>query len=155
MGPTIDTPVRLDDLIDAIKKAHTDVLEQLSDAVLVADLLGELSDHLIGHFFDQARRSGAWGPTIWETSRTAKTPTCPPKPADRGRRGLTSARAWASASRPRRSGSYRKQNLRPSIRIKDLGDSPPGHGRLSSPPRTSPTTPATPRSRPIICWWHS
>ncbi len=55
----VNYPVRLDDLIDAIKKVHTDVLEQLSDAVLAADHLGELADHLIGHFVDQARRSGA------------------------------------------------------------------------------------------------
>jgi hypothetical protein len=55
----ITTGVRLDDLIDAIKKVHSDVLEQLSDAVIAADHLGELSDHLIGHFVDQARRSGA------------------------------------------------------------------------------------------------
>ena len=52
-------PVRLDDLIDAIKKVHDDELEQLSDAVLAADSLGDLADHLIGHFVDQARRSGA------------------------------------------------------------------------------------------------
>ncbi|AXK31736.1 ATP-dependent Clp protease ATP-binding subunit [Streptomyces armeniacus] len=52
-------PVRLDDLIEAIKKAHSDALEQLSDAVIAADHLGELADHLIGHFVDQARRSGA------------------------------------------------------------------------------------------------
>src|SRR5579875_1704871 len=52
-------PVRLDDLIDVIKKVHTDPLEQLSDAVLVADHLGDIADHLIGHFVDQARRSGA------------------------------------------------------------------------------------------------
>lgn len=52
-------PVRLDDLIDAIKKAHTDALDQLSGAVIAADHLGELADHLIGHFVDQARRSGA------------------------------------------------------------------------------------------------
>ncbi|WP_129843625.1 Clp protease N-terminal domain-containing protein [Streptomyces sp. RFCAC02] len=56
---TLATTVRLDDLIDAIKKVHPDVLDQLSDAVLAADHLGELSDHLIGHFVDQARRSGA------------------------------------------------------------------------------------------------
>ena len=55
----INYPVRLDDLIDAIKKVHADVLEQLSDAVLAADHLGEVADHLIGHFVDQARRSGA------------------------------------------------------------------------------------------------
>lgn len=51
--------VRLDDLITAIKQVHADALEQLSSAVLAADHLGELADHLIGHFVDQARRSGA------------------------------------------------------------------------------------------------
>src|SRR5215210_413902 len=51
--------VRLDDLIAAIQKVHTDALDQLSDAVLAAEHLGEVSDHLIGHFVDQARRSGA------------------------------------------------------------------------------------------------
>jgi hypothetical protein len=52
-------PVRLDDLIEAIKKVHSDVLDQLSDAVIAAEHLGEVADHLIGHFVDQARRSGA------------------------------------------------------------------------------------------------
>jgi hypothetical protein len=51
--------VRLDDLIEAIKKVHPDVLDQLSDAVITADHLGDVADHLIGHFVDQARRSGA------------------------------------------------------------------------------------------------
>ncbi|MDG4808210.1 Clp protease N-terminal domain-containing protein [Micromonospora sp. WMMD1120] len=51
--------VKLDDLIQAIKRAHTDALDQLSDAVIAADHLGEVADHLIGHFVDQARRSGA------------------------------------------------------------------------------------------------
>jgi hypothetical protein len=55
----IEPPVRLDDLIQAIKKVHSDALDQLSDAVLVADHLGDVADHLIGHFVDQARRSGA------------------------------------------------------------------------------------------------
>jgi Clp amino terminal domain, pathogenicity island component len=55
----ISASVRLDDLIGAIKKVHPDVLDQLSDAVLAADSLGEIADHLIGHFVDQARRSGA------------------------------------------------------------------------------------------------
>jgi Clp amino terminal domain, pathogenicity island component len=53
------SPVRLDDLIEAIKTAHSDALEQLSDAVIAADHLGDVADHLIGHFVDQARRSGA------------------------------------------------------------------------------------------------
>ncbi|MFI0787549.1 Clp protease N-terminal domain-containing protein [Streptomyces lydicus] len=56
-GTTV--PIRLDDLIEAIKKVHTDALEQLTDAVLAADHLGDVADHLIGHFVDQARRSGA------------------------------------------------------------------------------------------------
>src|SRR6476660_6289731 len=55
----ISNNVRLDDLIDAIKKVHTDALDQLSDAVIAADHLGEVADHLIGHFVDPARRSGA------------------------------------------------------------------------------------------------
>ncbi|OBG92624.1 hypothetical protein A5697_06855 [Mycobacterium sp. E3251] len=59
-GPTrIAYPVRLDELIDAIKSVHTDALDQLADAVLAAEHLGEVADHLIGHFVDQARRSGA------------------------------------------------------------------------------------------------
>ncbi|WP_426563924.1 Clp protease N-terminal domain-containing protein [Angustibacter sp. McL0619] len=55
----MSNPVRLDDLIEAITTAHSDALDQLSDAVLVADHIGEVADHLIGHFVDQARRSGA------------------------------------------------------------------------------------------------
>jgi ClpA/ClpB-like protein len=51
--------IRLDDLIDAIKKVHSDALEQLSSAVIAGDHLGDVADHLIGHFVDQARRSGA------------------------------------------------------------------------------------------------
>src|SRR3954449_9457127 len=51
--------VRLDDLIEGITKVPTDAPDQLSDAVLAADHLGEVADHLIGHFVDQARRSGA------------------------------------------------------------------------------------------------
>src|SRR3954454_23570041 len=55
-----NTP-RLDDLIAVIKQRHPDgdPLSALSDAVVLGDRLGELADHLIGHFVDQARRSGA------------------------------------------------------------------------------------------------
>lgn len=55
----ISNTIKLDDLIHAIKTAHTDALDQLTDAVIAADHLGEVADHLIGHFVDQARRSGA------------------------------------------------------------------------------------------------
>ncbi|MFE7853990.1 Clp protease N-terminal domain-containing protein [Streptomyces sp. NPDC057403] len=57
--PTVTSSVRLDDLIAAIKKVHSEPLDQLQDAVIAADHLGEVADHLIGHFVDQARRSGA------------------------------------------------------------------------------------------------
>jgi Clp amino terminal domain, pathogenicity island component len=54
-------PVRLDDLITAVRAAHPDgdALTHLSDAVLVAEQLTDHADHLIGHFVDQARRAGA------------------------------------------------------------------------------------------------
>ena len=53
--------IRLDDMINLVKNQHPqgDVLEHLSDAVLAAEHLGEVADHLIGHFVDQARRAGA------------------------------------------------------------------------------------------------
>ncbi|MEB3022542.1 Clp protease N-terminal domain-containing protein [[Mycobacterium] crassicus] len=60
VGPTPLTPsVRLDDLITAITGVHDNPLEQLTDAVLAAEHLGEVADHLIGHFVDHARHSGA------------------------------------------------------------------------------------------------
>jgi hypothetical protein len=56
-----EPPARLDDLIDYVKSQHPDgdPLQHLSDAVLTSDRLGELADHLIGHFVDQARKAGA------------------------------------------------------------------------------------------------
>src|SRR5690606_11618161 len=51
--------VRLDDLIEAIKSRHPDgdPLGELSDAVTLGEHLGEVADHLIGHFVDKARGS--------------------------------------------------------------------------------------------------
>ena len=51
--------VRLDTLIDSIKTARDEPLDQLADAMIAGEYLGEVADHLIGHFVDQARRSGA------------------------------------------------------------------------------------------------
>src|ERR1700745_3887012 len=74
--------VRLDDLIALVKSRHADgaaleeprdalvaleksrpadgaALEELGDAVVIGEHLGEVADHLIGHFVDQARRAGA------------------------------------------------------------------------------------------------
>jgi hypothetical protein len=54
-------PARLDDLIAYVQSQDPSggPLDHLSDAVLVAERLGELADHLIGHFVDQARKAGA------------------------------------------------------------------------------------------------
>lgn len=78
---------RLDDLIDGIKKARPDnVLEQLTDAVVVAGRLDEVADHLIGHFVDQARRSGAsWteiGASMGVTKQAAQKRFVPKEPGD-------------------------------------------------------------------------
>lgn len=85
--PTRGThPIRLDDLIEAIKKAHSDALDQLSDAVIAADHLGDVADHLIGHFVDQARRSGAsWtdiGRSMGVTKQAAQKRFVPKGPGE-------------------------------------------------------------------------
>ena len=59
MSDSTTPSVSLDTLIRTIKSVHSDALEQLTDAVLAAEHLDEVADHLIGHFVDQARRSGA------------------------------------------------------------------------------------------------
>ncbi|CAL9592037.1 Clp protease N-terminal domain-containing protein [Streptomyces sp. enrichment culture] len=78
--------VRLDDLIQAIKKTHDDTLDQLSSAVIAADHLGEVADHLIGHFVDQARRSGAsWtdiGRSMGVTRQAAQKRFVPKDPGE-------------------------------------------------------------------------
>ncbi|MFJ2566695.1 Clp protease N-terminal domain-containing protein [Streptomyces sp. NPDC087568] len=85
-NPTIRSSVRLDDLISAIKTVHQEPLEQLQDAVLAAEHLGEVADHLIGHFVDQARRSGAsWtdiGRNMGVTRQAAQKRFVPKESAD-------------------------------------------------------------------------
>ncbi|MGW2801375.1 Clp protease N-terminal domain-containing protein [Streptomyces sp. NPDC001269] len=84
--PQITANLRLDDLIEAIKKVHTDALEQLQDAVLAGEHLGDVADHLIGHFVDQARRSGAsWtdiGKSMGVTRQAAQKRFVPKESAD-------------------------------------------------------------------------
>src|SRR5689334_15361619 len=52
-------PVRLDELISYVRSQEGTALDHVSAAVGISEHLGELADHLIGHFVDQARRSGA------------------------------------------------------------------------------------------------
>ncbi|MEV8036763.1 Clp protease N-terminal domain-containing protein [Streptomyces sp. NPDC002742] len=85
-NPPGKASVRLDDLIEAIKKTHSDALDQLQDAVIAADHLGDVADHLIGHFVDQARRSGAsWtdiGRSMGVTRQAAQKRFVPKAEAD-------------------------------------------------------------------------
>ncbi|MFF9814230.1 Clp protease N-terminal domain-containing protein [Streptomyces sp. NPDC014006] len=85
-NPALTTAVRLDDLIAAIKKVHEEPLEQLQDAVIAAEHLDEVADHLIGHFVDQARRSGAsWtdiGKSMGVTRQAAQKRFVPKESAD-------------------------------------------------------------------------
>lgn len=82
----ISHPVRLDDVIDVITRVHDQPLDQLTDAVLAAEALGEVADHLIGHFVDQARRSGAsWteiGKCMGVTKQAAQKRFVPRTPTD-------------------------------------------------------------------------
>ena len=82
----ISHPVRLDDLIEVITRVHDQPLDQLTDAVLAAEALGEVADHLIGHFVDQARRSGAsWteiGRCMGVTKQAAQKRFVPKTPTD-------------------------------------------------------------------------
>src|SRR5262245_53904229 len=51
----------LDELITDVKGRHPDgtALDHLSEASAIADHLGDLADHLVGHSVAQARRAGA------------------------------------------------------------------------------------------------
>lgn len=80
------TRPRLDDLIDGLTKAHEDPLDQLAGAMVLADHLGEVADHLIGHFVDQARRAGhSWtdiGRSMGVTKQAARKRFVPKDPGE-------------------------------------------------------------------------
>src|SRR6266487_2638148 len=69
-------PVRLDELISYIKNTEGTALDQVSAAVRISEHLGELADHVIGHFVDQARKTGAsWteiGQSVGVTKQAAQ-----------------------------------------------------------------------------------
>jgi hypothetical protein len=52
-------PVRLDELISFVRSQDGTALDHVSAAVRISEHLDELADHLIGHFVDQARKTGA------------------------------------------------------------------------------------------------
>jgi Clp amino terminal domain, pathogenicity island component len=113
-----DMPVRLDELISYVRSHHEGPLDQVSAAVQVSEQLGDISDHLIGHFVDQARKSGAsWteiGQSMGVTKQAAQKRFVPKETAfasllddllpgqafgsrftDRARRALEAARQTA------------------------------------------------------------
>lgn len=79
-----DPPLRLDDLIDGIVQVHDGALDQLQAAMVVADHLDEVADHLIGYFVDRARRSGySWtdiGHSMGVTKQAARKRFVPKDP---------------------------------------------------------------------------
>jgi hypothetical protein len=68
------TAPRLGELIDTVEQLHPDgdPLKRLTDAVLIGQHLDELADHLIGHFVDRARHSGASWTAIGESMGVTK-----------------------------------------------------------------------------------
>src|ERR1039457_2857083 len=82
------SPVSLDTLITFVKvqRPAASPLDNLSDTVTVAAQLGEQADSLIGHFVDQARRSGAtWsqiGASMGVTKQAAQQRFVPRGPVE-------------------------------------------------------------------------
>ena len=81
-----EAPARLDDLIAHVKDQYPDAsaLEQLSGAMQASERLNELADHLVGHFVDQARRTGASWAEIGQSlgvSKQAAQKRFVPKPS--------------------------------------------------------------------------
>src|SRR5829696_4988764 len=102
-------PIRLDDLINYVRSMHPQggPLEHLSDAVRVSEYLGDVADHLVGHFVDQARRSGAsWteiGQGMGVTKQAAQkrfvardSPGVLARFTDRARQAVTRAQEYAN-----------------------------------------------------------
>lgn len=69
---TVESPLRLGDLIAVIDTSDQDPLGRVTQAVHLAEELGDTADSLIGHFVDQARRSGASWSDIGRSMGTSK-----------------------------------------------------------------------------------
>ena len=84
------SPISLDTLITFVKVQHPagSPLDNLSDAVMVSAQLSDQADSLIGHFVDQARRSGAsWsqiGASMGVSKQAAQQRFVPARPGQDG-----------------------------------------------------------------------
>src|SRR3954466_5357207 len=118
MVDDMDTP-RLDSLVTAIESRHPsgDALARLTDAVVLAEHLGDLADQLVSHFVERARETGAsWsviGESLGVTKQAAQKRFVPAAPGmaeadlrmferhtDAARRAVVTAPALASATGP-------------------------------------------------------
>jgi hypothetical protein len=102
---------RLDDLVSAIESRSADPLEQLTAAVMVAQHIDDLADHLIGHFVDRARRAGAsWthiGHSLGVTKQAAQKRFVPTDPET----AEVDLRIFARYTDPARAAIVRAQRL--------------------------------------------
>lgn len=100
--------ISLDNLIESVRGMHPDgtALDHLSDAMLLAGRLSDHADALIGHFVDQARRSGAsWseiGSSMGVSKQAAQKRFVPSvrmfsRFTDRARRSVLGAAGFALA----------------------------------------------------------
>jgi hypothetical protein len=100
-------PARLDELISYVKSQQGTALDHVSAAMQISEHLGELADNLIGHFVDQARRTGAsWteiGQSMGVTKQAAQKRFVPKDsdwPSVPGMTELQAATAEAFSTRP-------------------------------------------------------
>jgi hypothetical protein len=116
-------PARLDELVAYVRDEHPDddALGHIATAVTVSERLGELADHVIGHFVDEARRAGAsWteiGQSMGVTKQAAQkrfvprvdeAPAAPGRLSQftiRARRAVAAAQTYAKQARRAHVGS--------------------------------------------------
>src|ERR1700722_20452308 len=106
------TPVRLDDLISYVKSQDGTPLDHVSAAMRVSEHVGEVADHLIGHFVDRARRSGAsWtqiGQSMGVTKQAAQKRFVPKDPGEPS--GIDSGQGFSRYSPQARNAVVAAQN---------------------------------------------
>jgi hypothetical protein len=125
---------RLDDLIAGVETAHSDPLDRVGGAVLVAEHLGDTADHLIGHFVDRARRAGAsWtdiGRSMGVTKQAVQKRFVPKEPAQDFTRFTPRARNVVVAAQ-NEARAARNVEIRPEHLILGLLAEPQGLAMLA------------------------
>ena len=144
----MEQPVRLDDIINYVKSQDGTALDHVSAAMRISEHLGELADHLIGHFVDQARKAGAsWteiGQSMGVTKQAAQKRFVP-KAADWSvppdETGWQAALTEAFRDRSLLQVHAAGQDIRSARRPRRPGSA----GTIASSPSTSPSACCTSR----------